>query len=59
MMVEQDFSGDYGYDLADEVRAMAPSITDRVRRTPVAGIRGRAMDPGADGDLGYDMAHES
>jgi hypothetical protein len=59
MMVEQDFSGDYGYDLADEVRTMVPSATVRVRRTPVAGIRGTVMDPGADGDFGYDMAHES
>jgi hypothetical protein len=58
-MVEQDFSGDYGYDLADEVRSMVPTRSDRVRRTPVTGIRGTAMDPGADGDFGYDMAHEA
>ncbi|WP_214407397.1 hypothetical protein [Pseudonocardia lacus] len=58
-MVEQDFSGDYGYDLADEVRSMVPSIGERVRRTPVTGIRGTAMDPAADGDFGYDMAHEA
>jgi hypothetical protein len=59
-MVEQDFSGDYGYDLADEVRSMVPSITDRARRSPVRGMRGTAaVDPGADGDFGYDMAHGS
>ena len=58
-MVEQDFSGDYGYDLADEVRSRVPSITDRRRRASVTGIRGTVMDPAADGDFGYDMAHES
>jgi hypothetical protein len=58
-MVEQDFSGDYGYDLADEVRSMG-SATDRVRRRPpVTGIRRVAGDPSADGDFGYDLAHES
>ncbi len=57
-MVEQD-SGDYGYDLAHEVRtAVVGPTADRVRRTPVSGIRrSAAADPG-DGDLGYDMAHE-
>jgi hypothetical protein len=59
MMVEQDFSGDYGYDLADEVRSMGAGTTDRIRRTPVASLRGISMDPGVDGDFGYDMAHDS
>jgi hypothetical protein len=57
-MADQDYSGDYGYDLADEVRSMVVGTTDRVRRTPPRGIRGTAMDLSVDGDLGYDSAHE-
>jgi hypothetical protein len=57
-MADQDYSGDYGYDLADEVRSMVKSTTDRVRRTPFSGIRGTAIDLNVDGDLGYDCAHE-
>jgi hypothetical protein len=58
-MADQDFTGDYGYDLADEVRSMGPGATDRVRRVPLRGIRATSFDPGADGDLGYDSAHEA
>lgn len=59
-MADQDNTGDYGYDLADEVRSMTAGTTDRVRRAPVTGIhRGTAFDPSADGDLGYDSAHEA
>jgi hypothetical protein len=58
-MADQDYSGDYGYDLADEVRSMSAGTTDRIRRTPLTGLRGTAMDPGIDGDLGYDSAHEA
>ncbi len=57
-MADQDFSGDYGYDLADEVRSMAAGPTDRTRRTPLRGIRRTAADLSVDGDLGYDSAHE-
>ena len=58
-MVEQDSSGDYGYDLAHEVRTGAFGMSvDRVRRVPLTGIRGSGAEPGPDGDLGYDMAHE-
>jgi hypothetical protein len=58
-MADQDYSGDYGYDLADEVRSMTTGSTDRLRRVPPSGIRRRALDPSADGDLGYDSAHEA
>jgi hypothetical protein len=57
-MADQDYSGDYGYDLADEVRSMTTGTTDRLRRTPLTGIHRAAFDPNADGDLGYDSAHE-
>jgi hypothetical protein len=58
-MADQDDSGDYGYDLADEVRSMSPGATDRPKRTPLTGMRGTTFDPSADGDLGYDSAHEA
>jgi hypothetical protein len=58
-MADQDYSSDYGYDLADEVRSMSAGATDRRLRTPLTGIRGTAFDPSADGDLGYDSAHEA
>jgi hypothetical protein len=57
-VADQDFSGDYGYDLADEVRSMAAGTTDRTRRVPLRGIRRAATDLSVDGDLGYDSAHE-
>jgi hypothetical protein len=50
---------DYGYDLADEVRSMVVGSMRRLRRTPPSGLRGTAMDLSADGDLGYDSAHEA
>ncbi|HZG92361.1 MAG TPA: hypothetical protein VEZ42_19310 [Pseudonocardia sp.] len=57
-MVEQD-SGDYGYDLAHEVRtAVVGPTADRARRTPVSGLRRATTTDAGDGDFGYDLAHE-
>jgi hypothetical protein len=58
-MADQDYTGDYGYDLADEVRSMSAGASDRRRRAPLVGMRGSAFDPSGDGDLGYDSAHEA
>lgn len=59
-MAEQDFSGDYGYDLAHEIRSGAVGQpADRVRRVPLTGPRAMGRESGFDGDLGYDSAHEA
>lgn len=58
MPVNDDLSGDYGYDLAHEVRAALHLPASR-RRAPVSGrMAGREIDLDG-GDLGYDQAHES
>lgn len=54
-MVEQDDSGDYGYDMADEGRSATVVPLPR-RGYKWTGLTGRDMS--ADGDFGYDMAHE-
>lgn len=56
-MVEQDESGDYGYDLADEARSAVTGPAERARRAPLTGIPLRDLDGDADGDFGYDLAH--
>ncbi len=56
-MAEQDSSGDYGYDMLDEIRTALDTPARRATRRPhVAHGMGREMDP--DGDYGYDSAHE-
>lgn len=57
MPVNDDLSGDYGYDLAHEVKAALHLPASR-RRTPVSGrMAGRDLDLDG-GDFGYDQAHE-
>jgi hypothetical protein len=58
MTADLDYSGDYGYDLVQEVKAALQLPSPRERLQPVRGGRGpgRELDP--DGDLGYDEAHE-
>lgn len=57
MSVEQEYSGDYGYDLAHEVRsAWDRSHRPRVARCPSVAALPFEADP--HGDLGYDSAHE-
>lgn len=51
-----DESGDYGYDLAHEVRA-ALHAPARRRPSPVTGPFGPETDQDG-GDLGYDQAHD-
>ena len=57
-MAEHDHSGDYGYDLLDEVRVALDTPARRATRRPSVGAHGivREIDP--DGDVGYDNAHE-
>ncbi|WP_300018577.1 hypothetical protein [Pseudonocardia sp.] len=57
MPVNDDASGDYGYDLAHELRSVLAMPLRR--RPPLApsGRMGRESDH--DGDFGYDQAHES
>lgn len=50
-------SGDYGYDLAHEMKSILTLPVSR-RRTPPAGrMAGRELDLDG-GDFGYDQAHE-
>jgi hypothetical protein len=59
MSTDQDVSGDYGYDLAHEMKiALGTPMTTRRRRTVSvpAQILRRELDP--DADFGYDSAHE-
>ena len=58
MSADSDYSGDYAYDLAHEMKAILslPSSRPAVRRTCAAPMPRREVDP--DGDLGYDHAHE-
>ncbi len=57
-MAEHEHSGDYGYDMLDEVRAALDTPVRRSARRPLVGSHGigREIDP--DGDFGYDHAHE-
>ena len=57
-MAEHEHSGDYGYDMLDEVRAALDTSARRSTRRPLVGSHRivREIDP--DGDFGYDHAHE-
>jgi hypothetical protein len=57
-VAEHDHSGDYGYDMLDEVRAAPAASARRAARRPIVGSHGigREIDP--DGDFGYDHAHD-
>lgn len=57
MSADFDHSGDYGYDLVQEVKASL-NIPSPRKRLPVSGLRvpGHLLD--VDGDYGYDMVHE-
>ncbi len=57
MSADLDHSGDYGYDLVQEVKTSLHLPSQR--RPPVSGVRatGRQLDVNGDpgGDLGYDL----
>ncbi len=55
-MSAHDETGDYGYDLAHEIRS-AVAAPARRRPSPVAGPFGPEPDQDG-GDLGYDQAHD-
>jgi hypothetical protein len=54
---DQDYSGDYGYDLVHEAAAIRIPV-QRTRSTPILGVRGVPFDFDPDADFGYDQAHE-
>lgn len=58
MSADHDYAGDYGYDLAHELRAVLQMPSSRARIRPAVGghLPGRELD--LSGDLGYDQAHE-
>jgi hypothetical protein len=58
IVTDQEYSGDYGYDLAHEMKTICDIPAQRTDSTPVCGVRAVpfAFDP--DGDFGYDEAHE-
>jgi hypothetical protein len=58
MSADQDYSGDYGYDLAHEMRAGADGASSRPRSTVWAGMSVVPFEVDPHGDLGYDSAHE-
>lgn len=58
MSADQEYAGDYGYDLAHEVKAGAGGSGMRPRTIPTVGIRAVPFEPDPHGDLGYDQAHE-
>jgi len=57
MSADHDHSGNYGYDLVQEVKA-ALQIPSPRERPPVSGIRATGARLDVDGDLGYDLVHE-
>ncbi|WP_345612091.1 hypothetical protein [Pseudonocardia adelaidensis] len=59
MSADQEYGGDYGYDLAHEVHAALDLPRPRVapQTTVVAGTAG-SVTVDLHGDLGYDSAHE-
>jgi len=57
MSTDQEYSGDYGYDLAHEVPAGADGPSVRPRRLPVVALSGTPFEVDPHGDLGYDSAH--
>ncbi len=57
MSADLDHSGDYGYDLVQEVKASLQLPSPR-KRPPVSGIRASGRHLDVDGDYGYDMVHE-
>jgi hypothetical protein len=58
MSADHDYSGDYGYDLVNEVRFAPQMPSVRSRLTPVRGLRAASRELDPDGDFGYDQAHE-
>jgi hypothetical protein len=54
---DQDYTGDYGYDLVHEARSLKIPV-QRTRSTPAVAVRGVPFEVDPDGDFGYDMAHE-
>jgi hypothetical protein len=58
IVTDQDYSGDYGYDMAHEGKLGALIPAQRTRSTPVVGVRGVPFEFDPDGDFGYDLAHE-
>ena len=57
MSADQEYSGDYTYDLAHEVKASLDGVhrPRALRSVPVSALPFE-VDP--HGDLGYDSAHE-
>jgi hypothetical protein len=55
---DQDYSGDYGYDLAHEMKTILRVPAQRSGGTPVCGVRAVPFEVDPDGDFGYDQAHE-
>ena len=57
MSIDQEYSGDYGYDLAHEVPAGLDG-SHRPRTTPRVEVAALPFPADPNGDLGYDSAHE-
>ena len=56
-MSPPDEPGDYGYDLAHEIRSALHAPVRRRTARPIAGPFGPESDLDG-GDLGYDQAHD-
>jgi hypothetical protein len=57
MSADQEYFGDYGYDLAHEVNA-GLADSPRPRTVPPVAVSCAPFQADPDGDLGYDSAHE-
>jgi hypothetical protein len=57
MSADQEYSGDYGYDLAHEV-AVGPDAVPRQRGASPLAVSATPFVVDPHGDLGYDSAHE-
>jgi len=57
MSADQEYSGDYGYDLAHEVHAGLPFIPRQRGASPLT-VTAAPFTVDPHGDLGYDCAHE-
>lgn len=58
MSAYHDHSGDYGYDLVQEVKAALHLPSARRKSLPAQAGRASAHEFDPDGDLGYDQAHD-
>jgi hypothetical protein len=58
MSADQDLTGDYGYDLAHEMKAAWPIPSPRAPLRAVGAAARTPREPDPHSDWSYDQAHE-